>query len=77
MPTISNKQIIRLATNYRGYAVEIDFTDPDWDWRHYRIEQVNGSRIALTGMTDEDGTHHDGDFFWVDASDIKKLKLRT
>ena len=68
--------IIKLARKHLGRAVVIDFKDPESDWRHFRVERVLGSRIALTGMTDDLGAKHRGDFFWVAPNEIKKLELR-
>ena len=58
------------------HAVVIRWKDPENDWHHFRIERVDGDRIALTGMTDPHFCTHNGDFFWVNASEIKSVRLR-
>jgi hypothetical protein len=70
------KEIISFAKKHQGMAVVAIFKDPDDDWRHFRIERVEDQRIAFTGMTADDGTHHDGSFFWAEADEIRRIYLR-
>lgn len=68
--------IILKCKPWIGRAVVVDFKDEYDDWHHFRIERVTGHRIAFTGMTDNEGNHHDGDFFWANASEIDNVELR-
>jgi len=60
-----------------GRAVVIHWFDEDYDWRHFRIERVEGDQVALTGMTDDKGNTHKGDFFWCNSSDMMQVALRA
>ena len=57
-------------------AIVVIWRNPDNDWNYFRLERVQGNRIALTGMSDDDGNHHVGDFFWANLDEIKSIKLR-
>jgi hypothetical protein len=74
--TAKENQIIKDCRRWLCRAVVVTFTDEDYDWRYFRIERVSGQKIAFTGMTDADGNKHDGDFFWVKASEIESVTLR-
>ena len=70
---VRSSELVRLV----GRAVVIHWTDYDSDWRHFRVERVEGNRVALTGMTDDEGHTHIGDFFWCNVSDIMQVALRA
>ena len=68
--------IVAFCKKHPLMAVVVDFKAVEDDWRYFRIERVEGQKIAFTGMTDDDGTKHDGNFFWVGASEIQSIRLR-
>jgi hypothetical protein len=70
---VNTSEIARLV----GRAVVIHWADPDCDWMHFRVERVEGQRVALTGMTDDRGNTHKGDFFWCNFSDMIQVALRA
>lgn len=74
---MTKKQILDFAKKNKHEAVYIEWVDPVDDWHHFRIERVDGKRIAFTGMIDNNGWENDGDFFWSDVSEIMAIELRA
>ncbi len=73
---MTRKQILDFAKKNVHMAVYIEWADQE-DWHFFRIERVGVQEIALTGMTDDQGNQHRGEFFWVEASEIYKIELRN
>ena len=61
---------------YLGRAVTVRWNNLDHDWHHFRVERVKGNRVALTGMTNDEGMPHLGNYIWCDLSEFKSVKLR-
>lgn len=70
---VRSRDLVKLV----GRAVVIHWVDEDSDWKHFRVERVEGNRVALTGMTDDEGNTHKGDFFWCNVSDMIQSELRV
>ena len=75
--TAHDRQILKDCRRWLRCAVVVDFRSEDSDWHCFRVERVFGGRIAFTGMTNESGDKHDGDFFWAEAKEIMQVKLRS
>lgn len=69
---VRSREIARLV----GRAVVIRWHNKDSDWLHFRLERVEGNLVALTGMTDDEGNKHNGDFFWCDVSEMMQVEIR-
>lgn len=68
-----------LARNLRKYidtAVVIRWTDPNYDWRYFRLIGFENGRVWLRGMDAPDGSKHDGGMFDVTPGEIKTCEPR-
>ena len=60
-----------------GRAVVVKWVNPNDDWYYFRLERVDGETICLTGMTDDEGTQHQGEWVRASFNEFNDIKERT
>jgi len=59
-----------------GKAVVVRWNKPENDWNYFRLERIDDNSCCLSGMTDDNGVHHVGDFFRADEDEIRSIAER-
>lgn len=77
MKPMAMSAIIAFAKRNIGRAVVLRWRNQDDDWQFFRVEAVlPGGRIALTGMCDNTGSEHTGDWIVSKVDEILWMVLR-
>jgi len=71
-----NKDISEYFQKCVGRAIVIAWHNKNHDWYHFRNEGIFAGRILLSGVADDIGNRHTGDFFTCTPSEIESVVIR-